>query len=88
MPPRLYLYGDAQATETLTKDFGSTDLQQIAAKMVDDMLAFPPVIEMTQARRPVLFVDRIKNKTQEHIDTESITDTIQNKLINSKISFR
>ncbi|MEK5789741.1 penicillin-binding protein activator LpoB, partial [Acinetobacter johnsonii] len=64
-------------------DFGSTDLQQIAAKMVDDMLAFPPVIEMTQARRPVLFVDRIKNKTQEHIDTESITDTIQNKLINS-----
>ena len=53
-------YGDAQATETLTKDFGSTDLQQIAAKMVDDMLAFPPVIEMTQARRPVLFVDRIK----------------------------
>ena len=76
-------YGDAQATETLTKDFGSTDLQQIAAKMVDDMLAFPPVIEMTQARRPVLFVDRIKNKTQEHIDTESITDTIQNKLINS-----
>ena len=76
-------YGDAQATETLTKDFGSTDLQQIAAKMVDDMLAFPPVIEMTQARRSVLFVDRIKNKTQEHIDTESITDTIQNKLINS-----
>ena len=75
--------GDAQATETLTKDFGSTDLQQIAAKMVDDMLAFPPVIELTQARRPVLFVDRIKNKTQEHIDTESITDTIQNKLINS-----
>ncbi|ENU25743.1 penicillin-binding protein activator LpoB [Acinetobacter modestus] len=76
-------YGDAQATETLTKDFGSTDLQQIAAKMVDDMLAFPPVIEMTQSRRPVLFVDRIKNKTQEHIDTESITDTIQTKLINS-----
>ncbi|WP_293746407.1 penicillin-binding protein activator LpoB [uncultured Acinetobacter sp.] len=76
-------YGDAQATETLTKDFGSTDLQQIAAKMVDDMLAFPPVLEMTQSRRPVLFVDRIKNKTQEHIDTESITDTIQTKLINS-----
>lgn len=76
-------YGDAQAVETLTTDFGSTDLQMIATKMVDDMLSFPPVVQMTQSRRPVMFVDRIKNKTQEHIDTESITDTIQSKLINS-----
>ncbi|MCG8393190.1 MAG: penicillin-binding protein activator LpoB [Pseudomonadales bacterium] len=76
-------YGDAQARETVTTDFGSTDLQMIAAKMVDDMLVFPPIVQMTQNRRPVLFVDRIKNKTTEHIDTESITDTIQSKLINS-----
>ena len=76
-------YGDAQSVETLTKDFGSTDLQMIADKMVDDMLTFPVVIQLTQNRRPVMFVDRIRNKTQEHIDTESITDTIQNKLINS-----
>jgi uncharacterized protein (TIGR02722 family) len=76
-------YGDAQSVETLNRDFGSTDLQMIANKMVDDMLAFPPVIEMTQGRRPVMFVDKIKNKSQEHIDTESITDTIQNRLINS-----
>lgn len=76
-------YGDAQARETVTTDFGSTDLQMIAAKMVDDMMVFPPVVAMTQERRPVMFVDRIKNKTSEHIDTESITDTIQSKLINS-----
>lgn len=76
-------YGDAQSVETLTTDFGSTDLQMIADKMVDDMLTFPVVIQLTQNRRPVMFVDRIRNKTQEHIDTESITDTIQNKLINS-----
>lgn len=76
-------YGDAQAVESLTKDFGSTDLQMIADKMVDDMLTFPVVVQLTQNRRPVMFVDRIRNKTQEHIDTESITDTIQNKLINS-----
>lgn len=76
-------YGDAQARETVTADFGSTDLQMIAAKMVDDMLTFPPIVQITQSRRPVLFVDRIKNKTSEHIDTESITDTIQSKLINT-----
>ena len=76
-------YGDAQSVETLTQDFGSTDLQMIANKMVDDMLTFPVIVQLTQNRRPVMFVDRIRNKTQEHIDTESITDTIQNKLINS-----
>lgn len=76
-------YGDAQARETVTTDFGSTDLQQIATKMVNDMLTFPPVVQMTADRRPVVFVDTIKNKTTEHIDTESVTDTIQSKLINS-----
>ena len=76
-------YGDAQARETVTTDFGSTDLQMIAAKMVDDMMVFQPIVDMTRERRPVLFVDRVKNKTSEHIDTESITDTIQTKLINS-----
>ena len=76
-------YGDAQGVETVNTDFGSTDLQSIAVKMVDDLLAFPPVVAMTRERRPVLFVDRVNNKTNEHIDTESITDSIQSKLINS-----
>lgn len=76
-------YGDATAQETINTDFGSTDLQMIAAKMVDDLLAFPPVVQVTSQRRPVVFVDRIKNKTTEHIDLESVTDTIQTKLINS-----
>ncbi|MAX56072.1 MAG: penicillin-binding protein activator LpoB [Alcanivoracaceae bacterium] len=76
-------YGDAQARETVNTDFGSTDLQMIASKMVDDMLVFPPIVQLTQSRRPVVFVDSIKNKTTEHIDTESITDTIQSKLLNS-----
>ncbi len=76
-------YGDATASETVNTDFGSTDLQMIAAKMVDDLLAFPPVVQITAQRRPVAFVDRIKNKTTEHIDLESVTDTIESKLINS-----
>ena len=76
-------YGDAQEVETQTLDFGSTDLQAIAGKMVDSVLTFPPVVEVTSKRRPVIFVDKIKNKTSEHIDTESVTDTISNKLLRS-----
>jgi len=76
-------YGDATSVETTNTDFGSTDLQSIAAKLVDDLISFPPIVQMTAKRRPVVFVDKIKNKTTEHIDTESITDTIQTKLLQS-----
>lgn len=76
-------YGDAQSVETVNTDFGSTDLQTIAAKMVDDLLIFPPMVAITSSKRPVMFVDRIQNKTTEHIDMQSITDTIQSKLLNS-----
>ena len=76
-------YGDATEVETVNENFGSTDLQVIAAKMVDSMMAFPPVVVMTQSNRPIVFVDKIKNKTSEHIDTESVTDTISNKLLRS-----
>lgn len=76
-------YGDATATETVTVDFGSTDLQMIASQMVDDLLTFPPVVQITMQRRPVVFVDRVQNRTVEHIDTESVTDSIRTRLIQS-----
>lgn len=76
-------YGDAQAVETTTIEFGSTDLQQTSAKMVDSLLSFPPIVQITSKKRPVVFIDNIKNKTLEHIDTESVTDTISTRLLRS-----
>jgi uncharacterized protein (TIGR02722 family) len=51
--------------------------------MVDSMMTFPPIVAITANDRPILFVDSIKNKTSEHIDTESVTDSISNKLLRS-----
>ena len=76
-------YGDATAVETTSLTFGSTDLQMISAKMVDDLLVFPPVVELTTGRRPVITLGDIDNRTSEHIETGSITNTIRSKLINS-----
>ena len=54
-------YGDAKAVELVTNEFGSTDLQMIAEKMVDDMLASGAVAQLgAGGKRPILFVDRIK----------------------------
>jgi uncharacterized protein (TIGR02722 family) len=47
------------------------------------MLTFPPIVEETARRRPVLVVDRVKNKTMQHIDTESITDSIRARMLKS-----
>ena len=76
-------YGDAGSAKPISTEFGSSDLQQIAETMVDSMVTFPPMVEMTSSRRPVVSVDKVKNKTMQHIDTESVTDSIRAKLIRS-----
>ena len=76
-------YGDATAVETTDVSFGSTDLQKVAAEMTDSLLVSPVIGTLTQNKRPVVFVERLKNKTSEHIDTESITDSISTKLLRS-----
>jgi penicillin-binding protein activator len=76
-------YGDAGSAKPISTEFGSSDLQQIAETMVDSMITFPPMVEMTASRRPVVSVDKVKNKTMQHIDTESVTDSIRTKLIRS-----
>jgi uncharacterized protein (TIGR02722 family) len=69
--------------ETVTIDYGSTDLQAIAERMIDSLLLHP-VLE----GRPVIYVSRIRNKTSEHIDTEAITDKIKTALLKSgKVRF-
>lgn len=76
-------YGDAGSSKPLSTEFGSSDLQQIAESMVDSLVTFPPVVELTGQRRPVVAVDKVKNKTMQHIDTESVTDSIRARLIKS-----
>ncbi|MDO6707328.1 MULTISPECIES: penicillin-binding protein activator LpoB [unclassified Photobacterium] len=76
-------YGDAQSIETTTVEFGSSDLQKIAEDMTDSMLSSGSVGAITAGKRPIIFVESIKNKTSEHIDTESVTDSISTKLLNS-----
>jgi uncharacterized protein (TIGR02722 family) len=74
-------YGDAKEVETVTVEYGSTDLQSLAAKMASSLADSPAVREASASGRPVLFVDSIRNKTSEHIDTEALTDSIRTQLL-------
>ena len=70
-------YGDARATETVTNEFGSTDLQMIAESMTRSMLQTPLI---SSGNLPIVTVQEVKNKTSEYIDTRSITDSIRAEL--------
>ncbi|MBR7783921.1 penicillin-binding protein activator LpoB [Undibacterium luofuense] len=72
-------YGDNKAVETVTNEFGSTDLQMIAEKMVGSLLEDPVL-----ANRPTLTLGGVRNKTSEYIDTKSIMNSIQTALIKSR----
>lgn len=73
-------YGNPEQVETVTTEFGSTDLQMIAEKMVNSLLATPV---LATGQRPVLYVHRVKNMTDEHIDTKSVTDKMRVTLLKS-----
>ena len=82
-------YGDETSSKPIATEFGSSDLQQIAAKMVDSLLVDEAIAEISVNGPPLLIVDKVKNKTMQHIDTESVTDSIRTKLIRSrKFSFQ
>jgi penicillin-binding protein activator len=73
-------YGNPEQVETVTTEFGSTDLQMIAEKMVNSLLATPV---LSSGKRPVIYVHQVKNMTDEHIDTKSVTDKIKVTLLKS-----
>ena len=70
-------YGDARGVETVTNEFGSTDLQMIAESMTRSMLQAPVIVS---GNLPIVTVQEVKNKTSEYIDTRAITDSIRAEL--------
>ncbi len=67
----------------LTTDFGATAVNDTISKMVDDILVFPPIVEITKNKRPVVVVYPIRNKTSQHINTEQILTSIRTRLLRS-----
>ena len=81
-------YDDPDKVETLTIDFGSTDLQMMAGAMVDSMLASPALAYLDHEgkgddKRIIIYTAGVNNRTSEHIDTTGITATIRTSLLKS-----
>lgn len=74
-------YGDAKAVETVTADFGSTDLQSTAEALTQSLLESRYISKAPQP--PKVRLRAVNNLTYEHIDTKVITDKIRIKLLKS-----
>lgn len=75
-------YGDSKAVETVTNEFGSTDLQMIAESMARSLAQHPAL-----HGRPLITVAEVKNKTSEYIDTRNITNSIKTQLMKNGVRF-
>jgi penicillin-binding protein activator len=81
-------YGDPQETETVSIDFGSTDLQTLSKKMVKSLIDSPNLAYLDapgkrEDKRIILYMGGVDNRTKEHIDTEAITDSVRTDLLQS-----
>lgn len=73
-------YGDANAVETVNTDFGSTDLNTVAQSMADDLIKTGA---LNQCK--TYTVSPVKNKTDQYIDTENLTQSIKTRLMKSNL---
>ena len=75
-------YDDPTRVELLDDKFNEADMQQMSETIVKSMIACP---EIEKANKPpVVIVDLVQNRTEEHIDVKSLTDKIRTALIKSR----
>jgi uncharacterized protein (TIGR02722 family) len=80
-------YSDPAKTEILDDKWNDSDARKTAQILVDSVLGKPWITEYQKANkgeRPVVIVDDIENRTDEHIDTKALTEAIQNALVESR----
>lgn len=79
-------YDDPTRVELLDDKFNEADMQQMADTVIKAMVACNYV--SNAPKPPVVIVQKVQNRTEEHIDTVSMTDKIRTSLIKTgKVRF-
>src|SRR5690606_31740904 len=81
--PKAFVKGDydedVESANLLTDKWSESDMQRAVQELVGSAVAHPAI--KGAARPPIVVVTRLQNKTDEHIDTQSITDKFQVELM-------
>ena len=76
---------DEKSVTDLSGKWNDTDARLVAEEMISDALSRPWITNFAAANgaKPVVTVGTIRNKSDEHIDTETFTTDFERELINS-----
>ncbi len=79
-------YDDPTRVELLDDKFNEADMQQMADTMIRAMVSCGYIANAPKP--PIVIVEKVANRTQDHIDMISMTNKIRTALINSgKVRF-
>lgn len=59
------------------------DIRRTVEKMVESLLVAPGVKEFVSNRRPVLDIEPMQNRTTQHVDMVSLTESVRMQLLRS-----
>jgi uncharacterized protein (TIGR02722 family) len=79
--PRAFTKGDYNNPEDvnlLNDQFSESDMQHMAKTLVASLVASRPIAKAQNP--PIVMVTKLENKTDEHIDTQSIMDMVKVEL--------
>ncbi len=76
---------DPETQTDLSGKWNDTDARLVAEEMINDALRRPWLTNFVEknGRKPVVTVGTIRNKSSEHIDTETFTNDFERELLNS-----
>jgi hypothetical protein len=81
---------DPDTVTDLSGNWNDTDSRLVSEEMISDCLSRPWLGEFRgrEEKKPVVIVGYVRNKTSEHIATETFVNDLQRELINSgRVSF-
>lgn len=71
-------YDDVESNNNLNDQWSETDMQKVVADLVAGMVQHQSI--STAKRPPIVMVTKLQNKTNEHIDTQSVMDMVRVEL--------
>lgn len=80
-------YSDPAKAEIVDDKWNETDARKTAEHMIRGMIEKPWLEGFKKSHnsaKPLVIVDDVENRTDEHLDVKALTDFIQDELINSQ----
>jgi penicillin-binding protein activator len=81
------VYSDAGEEQILGDKWNNSDANKTAEYMINSVTTAPWIdeyVKVHKGEKPIVIVDDVENRTDEHIDTKALTEAIRSQLINSR----